>query len=112
MAASKLLLSILPTEYETQALGEWVTSRQSDVEDCTEADCTTSEGARSVIVAYWKDDLVIEGCSEDPLACASVAGPDALPEWTRHNLRRGALDSAKGRSIGLSYVEMAVSSMG
>ena len=36
-------------------------------------------------------DLVIEGCFEDPLAqCATVAGSQALPEWARHNLRRGS----------------------
>jgi hypothetical protein len=35
-------------------------------------------------------DLVIEGCSKDPLAqYAAVAGPYAPPEWVRHNLRRG-----------------------
>jgi hypothetical protein len=35
-------------------------------------------------------DLVIESCSEDPLAqCAAVAGLQALLEWARHNLRRG-----------------------
>jgi hypothetical protein len=45
MAASKLLLSILRTEYETPALGEWVTSRRDDVEDYEEAGYTTSEGA-------------------------------------------------------------------
>ncbi len=55
MAPSKLLLSILRTEYETPALGEWVTSRQADVEDCVEADHTTSEGARSAVVAYCQD---------------------------------------------------------
>jgi hypothetical protein len=55
MAASKLLLSILWTEYETLALGEWVTSRRDDVEDYEEADHTTSEGAQSVVVAYWKE---------------------------------------------------------
>jgi hypothetical protein len=55
MAASKLLLSIIRTEYETPALGEWVTSRQADVEDCKEADHTTSKGARSAVVVYWKD---------------------------------------------------------
>jgi hypothetical protein len=37
MIASKLLLSILQAEYKTAALGEWVTSRQADVEDGTEA---------------------------------------------------------------------------
>jgi hypothetical protein len=77
MAASKLQLSILRTEYETPAGGEWVTSRQANVEDGREADHTTLEGARS-------------GCSEDLLAqCAAVAGPDVPPELTRHNLRRG-----------------------
>jgi hypothetical protein len=55
MAASQPLLSILRTEYETPAAGEWVTSRQADVEDGGEADHTTSEGARSTAVAYWKD---------------------------------------------------------
>jgi hypothetical protein len=55
MAASKLLLSILWTEYETLALGEWVISRRDDVEDYEEADYTTLEGAQSIVVAYWKD---------------------------------------------------------
>ena len=41
------LLSILWTECETPAVGEWVTSRQADVEDCGGADHTTLEGARS-----------------------------------------------------------------
>jgi hypothetical protein len=43
MALLKLLLSILRTEYETPAVGEWVTSRQADVEGGTEASHTTSE---------------------------------------------------------------------
>jgi hypothetical protein len=55
MASSKLLLSILQTECETPAVGEWVTSRQSDVEDGTEARHTTSGGARLAVVAYWND---------------------------------------------------------
>jgi hypothetical protein len=55
MAALKLPLSILRTEYETPAVGKWVTSRQADVDGRTEADHTTSEGARSAVVAYWKD---------------------------------------------------------
>ena len=55
MAASQLLLSILQTEYETPAAGKWVTSRQADVEDGGEAGHTTSEGARSAVVAHWKD---------------------------------------------------------
>jgi len=56
MAVPKPLLSILRTEYETPAVGEWVTSRRADVEDSREADHTTSEGARSAAVAYWKDE--------------------------------------------------------
>jgi hypothetical protein len=52
---SKLLLSIPWTEYETPVLGEWVTSRQTDVEDYVEADYTTSGGARSAVVVYWQD---------------------------------------------------------
>jgi hypothetical protein len=44
--------SILRTEYETLALGEWVTSRRDNVEDYEEAGYMTSEGARSVVVAY------------------------------------------------------------
>jgi hypothetical protein len=54
----------LTTEYETPAVGEWVTRRQADVEDGTEARHTTSKEARSTVVAYWNDDLVIEGCFE------------------------------------------------
>jgi hypothetical protein len=42
IAISKLLLSILRTDYETLALAEWVTSRQVDVEDCVETNYTTS----------------------------------------------------------------------
>jgi hypothetical protein len=44
--------------------------------------------------------LVIESCSEDPLAqCAAVAGSQALPEWARHNLRRGvSILQREGRS--------------
>ncbi|KAG4432844.1 hypothetical protein IFR05_011683 [Cadophora sp. M221] len=55
MALSKLLLSILRTEYETPAVGDWVTSRQADVADGTEARHTTSEGARSAVVACGND---------------------------------------------------------
>lgn len=56
MAALKLSLSILRTKYETPVVGEWVTSRQANVEDCTETGHTTSEGARFVAVAYVKDE--------------------------------------------------------
>jgi hypothetical protein len=52
-------LSILQTEYETPAVEEWVTSRQADVEDCAEADYTTSEGARFVLIYIGRIDLVI-----------------------------------------------------
>jgi hypothetical protein len=114
MAISKLPLSILRTEYETPAVGEWVTSRQADVEGGTEASHTTSEGARSAAVAYiGRMDLVIEGCSEDPLAQgAAVAGPYAPPGWARHNLRHGvSILQREGRSA-LSYAEVAACSTG
>jgi hypothetical protein len=52
IAVLKLLLSILLTKYETLAVEEWVTSRQADMEDCREADYTTSEGAQSMVVIY------------------------------------------------------------
>jgi hypothetical protein len=55
MVPLKLLLSILRTEYETPAVGEWVTSRQADVDSGKEAGYTTSEGARSAVVTYRKD---------------------------------------------------------
>ena len=43
------------TEYETPAVGEWVTSRQADVEGGVEVRHTTSKGARSPVVASWND---------------------------------------------------------
>jgi hypothetical protein len=55
MALSQLLLSILRTEYETPAVGEWVISRQANVDGWIEADHTTSEGARFTAIIYWKD---------------------------------------------------------
>jgi hypothetical protein len=55
IASSKLLLSILRTEYETPTVGELVTGGHGDVDDHKEADRMTSEGARSEAVAYWKD---------------------------------------------------------
>jgi hypothetical protein len=54
MIASKLLLSILWTEYETPALGERVISWWANVDGYTEAGYTTLERARSVIIIYWK----------------------------------------------------------
>jgi hypothetical protein len=45
IAVLKLLLSIIRTEYEMPALGEWVTRRQANVEDCEKADHMTLEGA-------------------------------------------------------------------
>jgi hypothetical protein len=115
MAAPKLLLSILRTEYETPAVGERVTSRQADVEDGEEADHTTSEGARSAAVAYWKDG------SGDLRAVPRVLWLSALQYCGRiaSAARMGtaqsaprSLNSAKGRSFGLSYAEMAASSTG
>ena len=38
MVAPKLPLSILRTEYETSATGDWVTSKQADVGDCRQAE--------------------------------------------------------------------------
>jgi hypothetical protein len=55
MIVSKLLLSILWTEYEMPALGEWVIRRQADVEDGKEAGHTSLKGARSAVVVYWKN---------------------------------------------------------
>jgi hypothetical protein len=55
IAILKLPLSILWTEYETPAVGDWVISRQADLDGRMEAGYTTSEGARSAVVAYWKD---------------------------------------------------------
>ncbi|KAH6701255.1 hypothetical protein BKA61DRAFT_203534 [Leptodontidium sp. MPI-SDFR-AT-0119] len=55
MAASQPLLSIPRTEYETPALGEWITNRQVDVEDYKEAGHTTSEELDPPAVTYWKD---------------------------------------------------------
>ena len=52
---SKFLLSILRTEYETLAVGNWVTSRQDDVEDSIEARHMTLGGARSAVVIYWNN---------------------------------------------------------
>jgi len=45
MALSKLLLSILQTEYKKSVVEEWVTSREAEAEDGTEAHHTTSRGA-------------------------------------------------------------------
>ncbi len=103
MAASKLLLSILRTEYETAALGEWATSRRADLEDCTEAGYTTSEGARyAVFVHIGRMDLVIEGCfrgTSGSVRCCGRTGR-AARMGTAQSTPRG-LNSEKGRSIGL-----------
>jgi len=58
-------------------------------------------------------DLVIEGLSEDPLALGRCYGrtASAARMGTASSTPRG-LNSAKGRSFGLSYAEMAASSTG
>jgi hypothetical protein len=58
IVAPKLPLSILRTEYETPAVGEWVTSRQAGVEDYAEVGHMTSEGARFAVVGIGRMDLV------------------------------------------------------
>ena len=58
-------------------------------------------------------DLVIEGCSEDPLApgrCCGRTGRTARTGTAQSTPR--SLNSAKGRSFGLSYAEMTASSTG
>jgi hypothetical protein len=90
MTALRLLLSIPWTEYETPALENgsqaggltWMVPRRQVIRPRKELDLQSLHNGRV--------DLVIEGCFEDPLAlCAAVAGSQALPEWARHNLRRG-----------------------
>jgi hypothetical protein len=109
MAPSMLLLSILRTEYETPAVGEWVTSRQAGVEDRAEADYTTSEGARSAVVACWKDGSGDLRAVPRILWCGRIAS--AARMGTAQSTPR-SLNSAKGRSFGLSYAEMTASSTG
>jgi hypothetical protein len=54
IASSKLLLSILPNEYETPTVRGLVRSGEGDVDDHRQADRMTSGGALSEAVAYWK----------------------------------------------------------
>jgi len=65
MASSKLLLSILRTEYETPAVGDWATSRQADVEDGAETRIRPREELYRRLLHMGIMDLVIEGCSDD-----------------------------------------------
>jgi hypothetical protein len=48
----KLLLSILPNEYETPIVGGFVRSREGDVDNYRQADRITSRGALSEAVVY------------------------------------------------------------
>ncbi|KAH6667260.1 hypothetical protein B0J14DRAFT_659238 [Halenospora varia] len=97
MASSKLLLSILQTEYETPAVGEWVTSRQADVEDGMEARHTTSGGARSAVVAYWNDG------SDEPLIVDNDDDPgEALAGGLHNSLPTSEFASAPTESIDAS----------
>jgi hypothetical protein len=52
ITSSKLLLSILPNEYETPTVGGLVRSREGDVDDHRQADRMTSGGALSEAVIY------------------------------------------------------------
>jgi len=52
IAASQPLLSISQTKYKTPAAGEYVTSRQADIEDGREVGYITSERARSAAIIY------------------------------------------------------------
>jgi hypothetical protein len=112
MALSQLLLSILRTEYETPAVGEWVTIRQADVDGWMEADHTTSEGARSAAIVYWKDGSgdrgLFRGSSGSGRCCGRTGRAAGI--GTVQSTPRG-LNSAKGRSFGLSYAGTAASSM-
>lgn len=59
MAASQPLLSIPRTEHETPALGEWITNRQADVDDCEDAGHTTSEELDPQRLHIERMDVVI-----------------------------------------------------
>jgi len=52
ITSSKLLLSILPNEYETLIVGGLVRSGEGDVDDHRQADRITSGGALSEAVVY------------------------------------------------------------
>jgi hypothetical protein len=78
MASSKLLLSILRTEYETPAVGEWVTSRQADVEDARRHVIRPREELDRRSLHIGMMDLVIEGCSEDRSAPGRCPGRTAI----------------------------------
>jgi hypothetical protein len=56
IVSSKLLLSILPNEYETPTVGGLVRNEEGDVDDHRQADRMTSGGALSEAVVYWKDE--------------------------------------------------------
>jgi hypothetical protein len=107
--SSKLLLSILQTEYETPAVGEWVTSRQADVKDGIEERYTTSGGARSTVVAYWQLKAVLRIVR---LQGAALVGLQSPLELARHNLRRRVSILRREGRFGLSSAEMTASSTG
>jgi hypothetical protein len=52
IALSKLLLSILPNEYETPTVGGLVRSGEGDVDNHRQADHITLGGALSKAIAY------------------------------------------------------------
>ena len=113
MAASKLLLaSYGPNtkrwrwENGSQAGGmTWKITRRQVIRPRKELDPQSLHIGRM--------DLVIEGCSRGSFGlvrCCGRTGRAARMGTARSTPR--ALDSAKGRSIGLSYAEMAASSTG
>ncbi|KAF7904190.1 hypothetical protein EAF00_001524 [Botryotinia globosa] len=63
---------------------------QVDTEDYKKIDHTTSEGARSAVLACWKDGYCDGGCSEDQLAQgAAYSRTFAALEWAQHDLHYG-----------------------
>jgi hypothetical protein len=102
MIASKLLLSILRAEYETAALGEWVTSRQADVEEGTEEVRQPRKELDPQSLHIGRMDLVIEGHfrgSSGSVRCYGRTGR-AAQNW--HGTTYAALDSAKEGRSGLA----------
>jgi hypothetical protein len=96
IASSKLLLSILPNEYETLSVRGLVRSGEGDVDDHRQAGRMTSGGALSKANAYWK----------------AARGTAHVTRMHMIQSPPRGLTSVKGRSFGLSYAEMVTSSTG
>jgi hypothetical protein len=65
IASLKLLLSILPNEYETPPVRGLVRSGGGDVDDHRQAGRMTSGGALSEAIAYWKAGSGARGLLEE-----------------------------------------------